>query len=213
MLVLGRLRLIIASAAVACAAALAGFIGLAGSSKVAIARGRVAAVAPSARSPVLRGIHKIQHVVIIMQENRSFDSYFGTYPHADGIPGLAGNPGKVPCIPDPLHHDCQKPYHDSALVNIGGPHDNSVFATDLDNGKMDGFLVSRENCHNLIDPISCESTEAIDVMGYHNAHEIPNYWKYAKNFVLQDHMFEPVNSWSLPAHLYMVSEWSATCSV
>lgn len=31
-------------------------------------------------------IHKIQHVVVIMQENRSFDSYFGTYPGADGIP-------------------------------------------------------------------------------------------------------------------------------
>ena len=47
------------------------------------------------------GIHKIRHVVIIMQENRSFDSYFGTYPGADGIPGLAGNPGTVPCLPDP----------------------------------------------------------------------------------------------------------------
>ena len=50
---------------------------------------------------VLAGIHKIKHVVIIMQENRSFDSYFGTYPGADGIPGLAGHPGTVPCIPDP----------------------------------------------------------------------------------------------------------------
>ena len=50
-------------------------------------------------------------------------------------------------------------------------------------------------------------------MGYHTAHELPNYWKYAKNYVLQDHMFEPVHSWSLPAHLYMVSEWSAVCSV
>ena len=34
----------------------------------------------------LTGIHKIQHVIIIMQENRSFDSYFGTYPGVDGIP-------------------------------------------------------------------------------------------------------------------------------
>ena len=33
-----------------------------------------------ARRAPLTGIHKIQHVVIIMQENRSFDSYFGTYP-------------------------------------------------------------------------------------------------------------------------------------
>ena len=31
------------------------------------------------------GIHKIQHIVIITQENRSFDQYFGTYPGADGI--------------------------------------------------------------------------------------------------------------------------------
>jgi phospholipase C len=50
-----------------------------------------------------------------------------------------------------------------------------------------------------------------DVMGYHDWHEIPNYWAYARHFVLQDHMFEPDTSWSLPAHLYMVSEWSARC--
>ena len=34
----------------------------------------------------LHGIHKIRHVIVIVQENRSFDSYFGTYPGADGIP-------------------------------------------------------------------------------------------------------------------------------
>ena len=46
---------------------------------------------------------------------------------------------------------------------------------------------------------------ATDVMGYHDGGEIPNYWAYAKNFVLQDHMFEPNLSWSLPQHLFMVS--------
>ena len=50
------------------------------------------------------------------------------------------------------------------------------------------------------------------MMGYHNQREIPNYWTYARNFVLQDHMFEPNASWSLPAHLYLVSEWSALCA-
>jgi phospholipase C len=50
-------------------------------------------------------------------------------------------------------------------------------------------------------------------MGYHDWHEIPNYWAYAKHFVLQDHMFEPNLSWSLPQHLYMVSGWSARCAV
>jgi phospholipase C len=50
-------------------------------------------------------------------------------------------------------------------------------------------------------------------MGYHDSREIPNYWAYARDFVLQDHMFEPNRSWSLPAHLFTVSEWSARCSV
>jgi phospholipase C len=50
-------------------------------------------------------------------------------------------------------------------------------------------------------------------MGYHDGREIPNYWAYATNFVLQDAMFEPNASWSLPAHLFMVSEWSARCGV
>ena len=52
----------------------------------------------------------------------------------------------------------------------------------------------------------------MDVMGYHDAREIPNYWTYAHNFVLQDDMFESVASWSLPEHLYEVSEWSAFCT-
>src|SRR3974390_2800493 len=51
-----------------------------------------------------------------------------------------------------------------------------------------------------------------DPMGYHTESDIPNYWTYAKDFVLQDHMFEPNSSWSLPAHLFLVSEWSAYCS-
>ena len=160
----------------------------------------------------LTGIHKIRHVVIIMQENRSFDTYFGTYPKADGIPGLAGHPGKVPCVPDyPNTSRCVRPYHDRALVNVGGPHDNSVFAEDVDGGKMDGFIKSRETCTNALDPFSCQKGAIDDVMAYHTAAEIPNYWSYARHFVLQDHMFEPVDSWSLPAHLYMVSEWSAAC--
>jgi len=49
-------------------------------------------------------------------------------------------------------------------------------------------------------------------MGYHNAHEIPNYWAYARHFVLQDHMFESDTSWSLPSHLFLVSGWSAHCT-
>ena len=85
-------------------------------------------------------IHKIRHVVIIMQENRSFDSYFGTYPGADGIPGLAGNPGRLPCIPDPLRHRCVHPYHDPSAHNAGGPHARIDAIKDIAGGAMNGFV-------------------------------------------------------------------------
>src|ERR1700731_1272342 len=62
----------------------------------------------------LTGIHKIKHVIVIMQENRSFDSYFGIYPGADGIPMKNGVP--TVCEPDPATGACQAPYHDTADV-------------------------------------------------------------------------------------------------
>jgi len=159
-------------------------------------------------------IHKIRHVVVIMQENRSFDSYFGTYPGADGIPMRHGVP--TVCVPDPLHGGCQRPYHDPNDVNGGGPHGAANAAADVDGGKMDGFVAQAERARKgCVDPNNpnCANAARVDVMGYHDAREIPNYWAYARNFVLQDHMFEPNASWSLPAHLFMVSEWSAKCSV
>jgi phospholipase C len=163
------------------------------------------------------GIHKIQHVVVIMQENRSFDSYFGTYPGADGIPGLAGNPGQLPCLPDPRQGTCDTPFHDPSLINGGGQHGASSAALDINNGLMNGFVAASEigrgrGCGQLVGGV-CDPRSPSDVMGYHDAREIPNYWAYAKHFVLNDHMFESDASWSLPVHLYMVSEWSAHCSV
>jgi phospholipase C len=164
-----------------------------------------------------QGIHKIRHVVIIMQENRSFDSYFGTYPGADGIPGLAGNPGTVPCEPDPRTHECVKPYHDTSDRNAGGPHATHDAIRDIDHGRMDGFEAAARKgrylaCHNTDNPGCSQTPSKPDVLGYHDWHEIPNYWAYARNFVLQDHMFEADNSWSLPAHLALVSGWTAQCS-
>jgi phospholipase C len=163
------------------------------------------------------GIHKIRHVVIIMQENRSFDTYFGTYPGADGIPGLAGNPGTVPCVPDPLRGGCVRPFHDRNDRSLGGPHSAAASRADINDGKMDGFVGQQEHgmagCAQTFNPACGNGAGTPDVMGYHTGADIPNYWDYAHDFVLQDHMFESVASWSLPSHLYMVSEWSAYCSI
>ena len=178
--------------------------------------GRAISSKPSTRSAEPRGIHKIRHVVIIMQENRSFDSYFGTFPGADGIPMRNGKP--TVCLPDPRRLSCQRPYHDRENRNAGGPHGHLEAVKDIDGGRMDGFIRqaragSRRACKtDLADPHCTLKPEAPDVMGYHTGREIPNYWAYARTFVLQDHMFESDASWSLPSHLYLVSGWSAKCS-
>ncbi len=167
------------------------------------------------------GIHNIKHVVMIMQENRSLDEYFGTYPGAHGIPGGV-------CVPDPAGGGCVKPYHDPHDENYGGPHGTKAFEGDIDGGLMDGFVGEAETtkkCRGKTDPncspcppqaeAEARAPKAAkgcnDVMGYHDAREIPNYWTYAKDFTLQDNLFESASAWSLTEHLYMVSAWSASC--
>jgi phospholipase C len=160
-------------------------------------------------TPDAEAIHKIRHVIVVMQENRSFDGYFGSFPGADGLP-------KTVCVPDPHKQNaCVKPYVDHADVNGGGPHSATNATADVHGGKMDGFVAQaeagRRGCLNTTNP-ACTNGATPDVMGYHTASDIPNYWSYAQNFVLQDRMFEPNASWSLPEHLFQVSEWSAACT-
>ena len=159
------------------------------------------------------GIRAIKHVVVVMQENRSFDSYFGTFPGANGLPRKDGK--FTTCVPDPARNACAKPYHDPNDLNGGGPHGTANGRADIDGGKMDGFVQQAESaprgCYFGANDPSCSQKSIPDVMGYHDAREIPNYWAYAQNFVLQDEMFQPDLSWSLPSHLFLVSEWSAVC--
>ena len=87
----------------------------------------------------------------------------------------------------------------------------------IDDMPLQGRFIAQEHagrkqaCAATQDP-SCSQTGQTDVMGYHDQREIPNYWSYAEQFVLQDRMFEPNASWSLPTHLFTVSGWSARCA-
>ena len=101
------------------------------------------------------GIHKIRHVIVIMQENRSFDSYFGTYPGADGIPMKHGVP--TACLPDLKPLPCVRPFADHADVNSGGPHHSTNATLDINDGRMDGFAVrARIAAHTCVDSVNPE---------------------------------------------------------
>jgi phospholipase C len=87
--------------------------------------------------------------------------------------------------------------------NQGAGHSAANARTDIDGGLMDGYLRVYRNQH---------PNGAPEVMGYHDSREIPNYWAYADNFVLQDAMFPPQIGPSQPSHHFLVSGWSAVCT-
>jgi phospholipase C len=174
------------------------FLGL----LVAMAAFLIVSRSASAPPPAPPGLEKIQHFVFIMQENRSFDEYFGTYPGVDGVSSGV-------CLQGPPNTPCVQLYHDTNDVNRGGPHTWNNAVADIDDAKMDAFVSQSygANTTNCVppDPSCAPGADPRDVMGWHDYNEIANYWNYAHLYVLQDRMFESITSYSLPAHLYMLA--------
>jgi phospholipase C len=165
---------------------------------------------------------KIKHVVLIMQENRSFDHYFGMFPGADGFTldadGQPTNANPDPALGTAAHPHLVRAFHDPGDFNAGGNHDGKAFLQGYDNGLLDGFILGAEDGHPGCDDPAVNEAGAplcsplIDAMGYKTDADIPNYWQYARTFTLLDHLFASTSSWSWPVHEFMISEWAASCS-
>ncbi len=155
----------------------------------------------------------IKHVVIIMQQGRSFDSYFGTYPGADGIPMQDGTPSV--CAPDPVSGRCVAPFHDARDVNQGGPFTPADATAVIAGGRMDGFVrqarAQRQKLCAKAPNQACLDAGGLDVMGYHDARELPAYWRYAQTYTLQDRLFQPSASWSLIGAIFGIAQPTVTC--
>jgi phospholipase C len=173
----------------------------------------------AAPTPIPEGLEQLDHLIFIVQENRSFDHYFGTFPGADGIEFRDDGKPKA-CLPDPVLRHCSRPYHTRSPNQEGGPHNKPASVGDIAGGRMDGFIrVAVERHPNFCAAVRFEARcrpyvgpdDQPDVVSYHTRAEIPNYWAYAKRYQLQDRMFAPSDSWTLPAHLFLVSAWSAFC--
>jgi len=129
----------------------------------------------------------IKHVVVIVKENHTFDNYFGSFPGAEGT--LSGGKnlcdlptGRAACPQAP-----DKPKHD-----MDHGHDAGVI--DWDNGKMDGWSKPGGS-----------DTGDLQTYAQYTERDIPNYWQYAKHFVLGDHFFANMIGPSLPGHLFTVA--------
>jgi phospholipase C len=130
--------------------------------------------AASAAPPSATGV---THVLILMQENHSFDNYFGAFPGADGLP-----PG--------LSVEGYSPSHLPFAVSRNFPHSAAAVRAAVNGGRMDRFVAVEGSPETL---------------GYYDERDIPNYWSYARRFALADRFFSSFAGPTLPNHLFAVA--------
>ncbi len=133
----------------------------------------------------------IKHVITLMQENHSFDNYFGTYPGANGVP-------EGTCLPVDLNDPqagCVEPFHIGDLPIEDLDHSNDTALLQLNGGKMDGFVYAQE----------LRNHDGSLAMGYYDDRDLPYYWNIADNYVLFDSFFSAAHGGSVWNHNYWVA--------
>jgi len=141
----------------------------------------------SASGPTHNGsgtLWPIKHVVFLIKENRTFDNLFGTFPGADGVSFGLDNGVRRPLTPGT----------DGSIGSQDIPHCFICSRTAWDHGKMDGFnqnAVSNQWSYTQL-----------------QRPQLPNYWRWASQFVLADRFFSSAQGPSFPNHLYAIAAQS-----
>ncbi len=135
----------------------------------------------------------VEHIVVIMQENRSYDHYFGRLRRVYGPPHGTTNP-------DPLGGDPIKPFHEKRYCEVADlDHSWSGTHREYDGGAMDGFTT--ENAES-VDP------HGYRTMGYYTRRDLPYYYKLFKNFATSDTYFCSLLSQTFPNRYYLLAATS-----
>lgn len=137
----------------------------------------------------------IKHVVVIIQENRSFDNLFMGFPNAQtqnfGLVERPGSsPASVPLSMVPLAVTCDI------------SHAHTSWSGDWDGGNMDGFSASTS-------PLTCPKNSTPPpsnyAYSYVNPTDVAPYWAMAQSYTLMDNVFEDPTAPSFEAHLHLIS--------
>ena len=148
----------------------------------------LAGAAPAAAES--RPTTPIEHFVVLMQENHSFDNYFGTYPGADGIP-------KGTCMPvGKRSRPCVRPFRLGGLPVPDLGHDRRIHRIQYARGRMDGFVRAASIDRQTVDR---------SVMGYYDDRDLPFYWNVADEYVLFDRFFAATTDGSVASHMFWVT--------
>ena len=139
---------------------------------------------------IAQGDLPIDTVVVVMQEDRTFNNYFGTYPGANGWPeGFA-----MPVDPADSDAGSVEPFKLQSTRTPSLPHSAKAMIRAYNEGEMDNFVVSAE---------SYGAADGSLAMGFYDYRDIPFYWNLADQYVLADNWFSSVMGPSFPNHLYL----------
>jgi phospholipase C len=132
----------------------------------------------------------VDHFVFLLQENHTFDNYFGTRPGVDGIP-------EGTCMPvSPGYaRPCVEPYWIGGKPVVGLGHNELQFEREYNEGRMDGFIEAN----------SQRGRDGSMAMGYYDDRDLPYYWNVADEYVLFDRFFSSAKGGSVANHLYAVA--------
>jgi phospholipase C len=132
----------------------------------------------------------IQQFAVLMQENHSFDNYFGTRPGVDGIPAGTCMP-RIPGAQEP----CVKPFHIGGRAIRDLEHTEAAFRDQFQDGRLDGFVWAHDR----------NGGDGALAMGYYDDRDLPYYWNVADEYVLFDRFFTSAHGGSVRNHMYAVT--------
>jgi phospholipase C len=130
----------------------------------------------------------IEHVIVIVKENHTFDNYFGTFPGAEGTSEYVTSDGQRHPMP-------------RANQAIDMCHQAECAITDYNNGAMNGWDLPGGSSDKKWGFLGAKER----VYGQYLEEDIPNYWKYARTFTLGDHFFANHLGPSFPGHLFYLA--------
>ncbi len=184
--------------------------------------------AESDAAPAVTGVQKVKHVIVVMQENHSFDNYFGALAYAPGSPYHGPAAGGAGCGDG--DHRCVDGL--SCAVDAGGGLSCSNANVDSDGNIMSAFhnpnrCVEPDPDHswagthhevNYDQPSATQReplmngfvrvSRSAQVMGFYTQDDLPLYYDLAQRFAIDDRFFAPVLGPTFPNRAYLMAATS-----
>ncbi len=147
----------------------------------------------------------VEHIVVLMQENRSFDHYFQKLPEF-GQPDVdVAPPGFT--NPDASGNPVA-PFHDTQFCFVDTNHEWSGVHQQVGNGKMDGFFASNDGWHQAPAHGTLDLLSGKRAMGYYDQNDLPFYYALASEYAIADHYHASVLGPTWPNRMFMYAATS-----